>query len=172
MSPKPKGVTARKGVPQTRDELNSALGSYFSIKGQLKSLKTRLDARLKKIKDQYAAKMKPLEAEVNGLREGITTFCEAHRMELTADGIKSEKFPHGIVGWRHGNWAHVVTTSDDEVIAELEKMGLGDEYVVTKKELNAQRLIQDRESLGERVPGLKFKREERFYIERPKAKKA
>jgi len=170
---KPRGEAARSGVPQTRDELNSALRSYFSVRGRLRVLKTRLDARLQGIKDQYAAKMRPLQAEENALREGITVFSEAHRAELTADGTKSEQFPQGIVGWRYGNWAHEVSTSDDEVIAALEGMGLGDKYVITpKKELNAQLLIRDREVLGDSVPGLGFKRGERFYIDPPKKAKA
>ena len=162
-----KGLPTKHHVPQTDEELNAALGAYFSLGGRLAVLKTRLDGRLKKIKDQYAAKAKPLEGEKNELAEGIQTASEARRTEFTADGTKSRQFAHGIVGWKLGNWKHLISTSDDEVIAALEKAGLG-EYIVVEKRLNVQRLIQDRAKLN--IAGLSFEQEERFYINPPKAK--
>jgi phage host-nuclease inhibitor protein Gam len=169
MSPTPaKGVTAKKGVPQTLEEINAALGEYFSFKRRLKALKSRLDDRIKKIRDQYGIKMKPLKSNEEALAEAIQTSCEARRAELTSGGAKSHKFPHGTVGWRLGNWAHSITTSEAEVIDQLEKMGLDDDYVVVKKELNAERLIQDREKIADEVEGLSFTQEERFYINPPK----
>lgn len=165
-----KGVTAKKGVPQTPEELNSALGAYFSAKRKLKGLKSRLDERIKKVKDQYGLKMKSISAEVEELKQNITSYSESHRAELTADGTKHAKFSHGTVRWQLGNWTHIVSTSDNDVIAELERTGRG-EYVIIDKRLDAQALIRDRDQLGD-VEGLSFKREERFYIDPPKGKKA
>lgn len=167
-----KGVLAKKGVPQTDDELNQALGLYFSAKRRWQNLKTRLDDRLKKVKDQYGLKMKPVKAEEDELANNIATYSEAHRAELTADGPKHRVFPNGIVGWRKGGWSHKITTSEAEVIAELKKKGLYDTYVIVTEKLDVQKLVRDRGKIGNTVAGFKILQVERFYIDPPKDKKS
>jgi len=167
-----KGLPIKKEVPQNPEELNEALGKYFSAKRKLKGLKTRLGARLQKIKDQYGLKMKPVEEEIKMLSEGIQISSEAHRAEFTADGTKSRKFRNGTVGWRLGNWKHIISTSDEEIIAQLKEKGLYDKYVIVTEELDVQKLVRDRDALRGQIDGLSFDQEERFYIDPPKAKKA
>jgi phage host-nuclease inhibitor protein Gam len=164
-------VTAKSGVPQNRDELNEALGNYFSVKRRLAAVKSRLEERIKKLKEQYAPRIKPLADDEKALHDAIQTHCEGHRAEYTADGIKSEMLPNGTIGWRLGNWTHRIATSEDGVIAELERLGLVDRYVVRRPTLNIELLIRDRDELP-KIEGLEIFREERFYIAPPKAKKA
>lgn len=92
----------------SREELNAAVGELARLNAQAKRIDAECDAAIKRLKDEAAEKKVHYVDEVpfsieewcKILNERIELYCENNRDELLADGEKSVRLTHGVIGWR------------------------------------------------------------------------
>jgi phage host-nuclease inhibitor protein Gam len=159
--PKVKALAAQP-VPQTRAAVVAAIAEI----GQLVRDRTRIEADLN---DQVAAlkqaaeeKALPLAQRIAALTEGVQTWCEAHRDELTQGGkTKTATLSSGEVRWRVTP-PKVVVRGMEAVLDALRRAGLT-RFIRTKEELNKDVILAEPEAVAG-IRGLRIEQVEEFVV--------
>ena len=92
----------------SREELNEAVGELARLNAQVKQIDSQCDADIKRLKDKAAEEKVhyvddvpySIEEWCKILNERVGLYCENNRDELLADGEKSVRLTHGVIGWR------------------------------------------------------------------------
>lgn len=91
-----------------RSQLNEAVGELSQLTAKVKSIDATCDAAIKEAKDK-ASKQKvttvnesiySIDDRMKDLNAAIELYCENNRDELVAEGEKSTRLTHGVIGWR------------------------------------------------------------------------
>ena len=150
-------------VPQNLNECADAVAEIALTQIGIDELNASFDRELEDLKARRKAALVDLATSCADQAKAIAAFAEANRDRLT-DGERCKTVDLGdnrAIRWYLHPVATKVITSDEDVITALEAGGL-DEYVITEKRLDRERLIADRDMLS--VPGLKFVQGETFAI--------
>lgn len=129
-------------VPQTKEDAAADVKKV----GDLMRLLTRKEADMN---DQIAAitqKFQPdfevLKEQIQTLQDGVQSYCEAHRDELTNSGkVKSANLTTGEVSWRQ-NPPSVRISKSETVIDMLKRLGLG-RFVRSREEVNKEAILNE-----------------------------
>ena len=141
--PKPKIKAAAKVyTPQSKTDCAAGIRQL----GDLQRLVARLTADMNDAIAQITADSQPtleaLKEEMATLQQGIQTWCEANRNDLTDGGkVKSANLVTGEVNWRQRPPACAVRGAD-AVIDTLKRLGLA-EFVRTKEEVNKEAILNE-----------------------------
>lgn len=150
-------------VPQSRDDVDRAIARIGALQRERTRVHADKDEKMAAINQVHKAQLEPLEEEIRLQQQGIQTWCESHRAELTQnDKVKYHDFPAGAVKWRMRP-AKVVLKSIEMVLDALKQRGLN-RFVRTKEEVNKEAILADPDALLG-VPGIKIEQGEDFIVE-------
>jgi len=155
-------------VIRSRAEMEILVGDICTLKIEEQKIKTGMDEEIKAIRDQYDPDLAGIADELNLKMMVAQAWSEANLGEFGK--LKSVDMTHGIVGWRTGQ-PQPKTISGwtwDRVLEKLEGLPLMAAYIRTKREVNKQALVADREKFGEadlRAVGVRIIQDEAFFVE-------
>lgn len=133
---------AQVAVPQTRDEAAVDIRKIGDVQREMTRLQAEMNDKIAAITQEYQAKTAPLGEQLDVLQEGVQSYCEAHRDELTNGGkVKSANLITGEIQWRQRP-PSVSVRGADSVIENLKRLGLG-LFVRVKEEINKEAILNE-----------------------------
>lgn len=142
MSKKAKTVSPSLPVPQSRDEAAASLARIGALSRDAGRIEADMNDRIATLKERAEAAAGPLRDEAKALLEGLRTWCEAHRVDLTQGGrTKTADLGTGTVSWRMR--PPKVTLRDVEaVLARIKALGLT-RFLRVKEEPNKEAMLAE-----------------------------
>lgn len=129
-------------IPQTRDECAEAINQIGRLQREILVEQSAMNDDIAIITDRYTGSITEKTAELSRLQDGVQTFCETHRQDLTEGGkSKTGRFVTGEVQWRQRP-PSVQVRGSDSVIEFLKRLGL-DRFVRTKEEINKEAILNE-----------------------------
>lgn len=129
-------------VPQNRDECAELINQIGRISREIEAVRAAMNDEIAAVTDRYTGQVTPKEALLKQLREGVQSWCEANRGELTHGGkSKSADFVTGTVQWRQRP-PSVAVRGAEAVIDALNRLGLS-RFVRTKEEINKEAILNE-----------------------------
>lgn len=140
-------------VPADRDSAAAQLRTLGDVQRQHARLATELNDALAALTAEYQPELDRLGLESERLTQGLATWAEAHRSELTqeAAGRKSLNLITGLIGWRQRP-PSVRITGQDAVLEALRSRGLS-RFIRVKESVNKEAILNEPEAAAA-VPGL------------------
>lgn len=157
-----KANAARFPVPQSRDEVNEAIARIGLLQRERERIQADMNDELAKVRLRFEELATPLNEQITGLTQGVHTWCEAHRMELTRSGkTKFYDFAAGEIKWRLRP-PRVSLQSAENVLETLKRLGLT-RFIRVKEQLNKEAMLAEPEVVSG-VAGVKIEQSEDFVI--------
>lgn len=157
-----KVAAAEIDIPQTRDEVNQAIADIGVAQRERERIQAAMNDDLANIRARYEEAAKPHAERIQALTQGVATWCEAHRDELTKGGrTKTAKLATGEVSWRTRP-PSVNVRGKEAVIAALRKLGL-DRFLRIKVDVDKDAILRERAAI-EGVRGLSISQKEDFIV--------
>lgn len=133
-------------VPQDDSEARNAIRELGDLNRDKLRLEAEMNDRLAEIKEEYGAKVEPINDQIVAKHEGLKTYAEANRARLTNNGkVKFHRFTTGEISWRTRP-AKVTIRGKDAVIAAIKGARLGKKFLRTKEEINKEAMLEDRKT--------------------------
>ena len=151
---------AHTAAPQTAAEASNAMGDLGTAMAERAKTQAELDAAVAQVTAKFQPKIQALAAQVKDLVNGLQTWGEANKDELTAQGKRSVNLGTGEVGWRM-NPPKVKVTGLPKVIELLKAKGL-DMLLAIKEDINKKAILEDPSQI-KGVKGLEVVQEETFW---------
>lgn len=131
---------AAVAVPQTREDVMSDIRKIGDIQRDILRQETLLNDQIAELTDKLAPEIESLKAQLTQLQDGVKTWCEANRSDLTKDGkTKTANLTTGEVRWR-ARPPSVTIRKVEDVIAMLKKLGLS-QFLREKTEVNKEAIL-------------------------------
>lgn len=149
-------------VPQNRDEVNNAISQIGVAQRERARIQADMNDEMAKTKQRFEAEAKPFNEQIEAMSNGVQTWCEANRVDLTKSGkVKFASFPAGEVKWRMRP-PKVTLRAVETLMETLKRLGLT-RFIRTKEEPNKEAMLAEPQAL-EGVVGVKFEQGEDFVI--------
>lgn len=149
-------------VPQTREEVVNAISAIGAAQRERDRIRTAMNEALAELKEEYEAAARPFAEQIKELSQGVQTWCEAHRAELTRDGrVKTHQFASGEVRWRMRP-PSVVVRGSVAVLDALKSLGLA-RFIRTKEEVNREAILAEPDAVAG-VKGVTVSQKEDFVV--------
>ncbi|HBW4356428.1 MULTISPECIES: host-nuclease inhibitor Gam family protein [Klebsiella] len=148
-------ATAALYVAQTKEEVIAGIKQLGDIQRELTRVETEMNDSIAEITASHSPAIEGLKAKMEELQNGIQTWCEAHRDELTNNGkVKFANLTTGEVQWRNRP-PSVNIRGADAVIDFLKRLGLK-RFIRTKEELNKEAMLNEKDAV-KNIPGITIK---------------
>lgn len=135
-----KSTAASAPVPQSKDDVQSAIGTLGQVQRDLVRIQADINDAIAQITEQHAARIEALRERRDALHTGIQTWCEAHRLEICGKG-KTANLVTGEVAWRQRP-PSVTVRNADAVVDQLGQLGLM-HFVRVKHEINKDAILAE-----------------------------
>lgn len=133
---------AQTYVPQTRDEAAADIRKIGDLQRQLTRATTEMNDAIAHITQNFQPRLDAISEQLKTLQDGVQSYCEAHRLELTDGGkVKTANLITGEVQWRQRP-PSVSVRGSDTVIEMLKRLGLA-RFVRTKEEVNKEAILNE-----------------------------
>lgn len=133
-------------VPQTKEDCAADIKKLGDSMRERIRIEANMNDEIAKITQKYQPYFEALSDRIDVLQNGIKTYCEAHREELTnGNKVKSANLVTGEVMWRVKP-ASVRIKAADAVIETLKRLGLG-RFVRTKDEINKEAILTEKDAV-------------------------
>ena len=130
-------------VPQTHEQVVEAIAEIGRRQRERERIKADMNDKMAAIKERFEEEARPHGEAIQAILDGVQTYCEAHRDELTKAGkTKSANLSSGEVGWRMSN-PKVVLTNVEKAIKALKEACLS-LFVRQKEEVNREAILSAR----------------------------
>ena len=150
-------------VPANRDEVNEAIAEMGRHQRERERINADLNDRQAEIKAEHDAAAKPLGERISELSKGVQLWCEANRATLTNDGkVKFHEFATGLVKWRMTPFSVALSKVGD--LLGLLKASGKEQYIRSTESIDKEKLLADREAIGDSIKGVTFKQKEEFSV--------
>lgn len=128
---------------QSRDEVAADIRTIGDLQRDMGREAAAMNDAIADITAQHQPRIDAIKARLDVLQQGVKTWCEANRNDLTENGkTKTANFITGTVQWRNDP-PSVTVRNQDQVIKMLGALGLTG-YVRVRKELNKEAVLADR----------------------------
>lgn len=167
--PKPvKAPASTNAVPQSREAVALAISEIGAAQRNRLRIEAEMNDEIAAIKERYESHAQPLSEKIQQLRDGIQTYCEAHRIELTQDGkVKFAIFTSGEVRWRFTPPSVQVRTVA-ATIKLLKEKGFG-RFLREKIDVNKDAILAEKDAdkaLSKAgIAGITISQKEEFVVE-------
>lgn len=129
-------------VPQSSDECAEAINQIGRMQREIAVTQAAMNDAIAIITDDYTGRITPQQQQMKLLQEGVQSWCEANRTELTDNGkSKSAGFVTGAVQWRQRP-PSVQVRGAESVIETLLRLGLT-RFVRSKDEINKEAILNE-----------------------------
>ncbi|GAB3484494.1 host-nuclease inhibitor Gam family protein [Azotobacter salinestris] len=157
-----KADAAQFPVPQSRDEVNEAIARIGLLQRERARMQADMNDELAKVRLRFEEAATPLNEQLAELTQGVHTWCEAHRSELTKNGkTKFYDFAAGEIKWRMRP-PRVTLQSVENVLETLKRLGLT-RFIRVKEQLNKEAMLAEPDVVSG-VAGVKIEQSEDFVI--------
>ncbi|EIV2911600.1 TPA: host-nuclease inhibitor Gam family protein [Serratia marcescens] len=141
---------------QTKTEVIDGIKSLGDLQRQLTRIETEMNDQIAAVTQYHAPEIERLKAEISGLQQGIQTWCEANRTELTQDGkTKTVNLTTGEVIWRNRPPSCTIRGAE-AVIAALKRLKLT-RFIRSKEEINKDAILNEQAAVKD-IPGITINR--------------
>ncbi len=129
-------------VPQTRDDAAADIRVIGDLTRKLTRTTAEMNDKIAVITAEYQPTLEAQGERIKNLQEGVQSFCEAYRAELTDNGrVKTANLVTGDVSWRQRP-PSVGIRGMDAVIDTLKRLALG-RFIRTKEEINKEAILNE-----------------------------
>lgn len=136
---------AQAYAPQSKDDCAADIKKLGDLQRQFERVRADMNDQIAEITKRHQPVLEDLAARLKLLQDGVQTYCEAHRHDLTQDGkVKTATFVTGDVQWRIRP-PSVTVSGAEAVIETLKKLGLS-KFVRTKEEVNKEAILNEPDS--------------------------
>lgn len=141
---KTKKTKALSRVPQSREDAVFAIGRIGTLRREIQKLRADADEAIRIAGEKFEQASADLATELAEHEQGVQTFCEARRLELTNEGkVKFHDFATGSVKWRLRP-AGVSLRAVETIIEACKKVGFR-KFIRVKLEVNKEAMLADPE---------------------------
>jgi phage host-nuclease inhibitor protein Gam len=135
-------TTAAVAVPQDREEVQQWISNLGKMQRERAGVTNDMNDLIAPITEQFAPIIAAKLAEEERLLEGIQTWCEANKADLTKDA-KTVNLVTGEICWRKNppSVAFKRGIKLDEIIAHIKQLKLGKLFVRTKEEVDKEAIL-------------------------------
>lgn len=149
-------------IPQSRDQAADAIRQIGEHQRELARLTADMNDELARVKERWEAQAEPHKTKVDNLTQGVQTWCEANRDQLTQGGkVKSAALTTGEIAWRLRP-PSVRVTGAEAVLDVLRRLGLT-RFIRSKDEVNKEAILNEPEAVAV-VPGISISQGEDFVV--------
>lgn len=149
-------------VPNSRDEVAELIAGIGTDSREIARLEIEMNTVMTRLKEEYEQKADPMRRRIDAAQCGIQAYCEANRMELTANGrVKTHQFTTGEVQWRTRP-PSVRITGEEAVMFSLRSLGLM-KFIRVKEEINREAILNEPDQVVG-VPGIRISQAEDFVV--------
>lgn len=145
MTTKPKTkikAAAKVYTAQTKGDCAAAIRQLGDLQRDIARATAEMNDAIAQITAAAQPRLEALQEQAATLQQGIQTWCEANRHELTDGGkVKTANLVTGEVNWRTRPPSCVIRGAD-AVIDTLKRLGLG-QFVRTKEEVNKEAILNE-----------------------------
>lgn len=139
-------ASAQLEVPQSRDEAALYIRQIGDSQRQFLRIQAEMNDAIAHITATYQPTLDAHTGQLKLLQEGLQSWCEANRAELTNGGkVKTASLVTGEVQWRQRPPS--VRISKSEVVLEtLARLGLS-RFIRTKEEVNKDAILDEPDAI-------------------------
>lgn len=149
-------------VPQTREQVIEAIAEIGRRQRERERIQAAMNDEIAATKQRHEQEAAPHAEAIRELSQGVHTWCEAHRDELTQSGkVKTANLASGEVRWRMRP-PSVAVRSLESVLAALRDLRLA-RFIRTKEELNKDAVLAEPAAV-QHVKGITITQKEDFVI--------
>lgn len=152
---------------RSRAEAEQCLGRIRELAIEQHRRAAELEQLKKQLDGEFAGVDQKIAQDLEAQQAMLCDWCEANPTEF--GDKKSLQMTHGIVGWRVGNPTLAKKSKATwDAMVDIVEVSLGAEYIRTKREVDRQRIIADRETIPSeslRECGLSVVQTEAFFVE-------
>ena len=131
---------AQIAVPQSRDEAADAIYRIGEAQRELKRIEILINDVTASITAEKQPTIDALKERINNLSEGVHTWCEAHRAEITDNNkVKFANLITGEVNWRQRP-PSVKTRATEALFDKLKRLGFS-HLIRNKEELDKEAIL-------------------------------
>lgn len=157
-----KTEAARVAIPQSRDETVECIAAIGRLQRERSRIEAAMNDELAAIRQQFEERAKPLADDIRALSEGVHTWCEANRADLTGGGkVKFARLASGEVKWRMRP-PKVSLRGIDNIIEACKRLGLS-RFVRVKEEINKDAMLAEPE-VAQSLTGVSISQGEDFVV--------
>lgn len=133
---------AKVYVPQTRDDAAADIRKIGDLQRQIVREQAEMNDAIAHITGSYQPRLDAVNEQLVTLQQGVQSWCEANRDELTNAGrVKTANLVTGEIQWRQRPPS--VRVSKSEVVLEtLTRLGLS-RFIRTKEEVNKDAILDE-----------------------------
>lgn len=133
---------AQIAVPQTQGEAAADIRVIGDLQRDILRISATMNDAIANITAEHQPTLEAVGVRLKCLQEGVQSYCEAHRSELTNDGkAKTANLITGEVLWRQRPPSCAVRGAES-VIEALKGFGLS-RFVRTKEEINKEAILNE-----------------------------
>ena len=148
-------------VPQTRDDVAELIAGIGTDSRAI-LLEVEMNNTLARLKEEFEQRAEPARRRIEEAQRGVQAFCEANRLDLTANGkVKTHAFTTGEVQWRTRP-PSVRITGEDAVMFSLRSLWLS-RFIRLKEEINREAILNEPTAVVG-VPGIRISQIEDFVV--------
>ncbi len=158
-----KAAASRVIVPQTREQVTQAIRLIGVHQRERDRIQAEMNDHLALHRERFEAEALPHAERIRALAEGVQTWCEAHRDELTEGGrVKTANLASGEVKWRLSPPKVVLKNAATvlEIIRARGLLGL----IRVKEEISKEAILADPAAV-DGIKGIRVEQAEQFVIE-------
>lgn len=147
-------ASAASSVPQSKEDCAASIRVLGERLRDYERQRADLNDRIGQLTQQFQPVLEALSSQIETLRSGIQTWCEAHRVQLCGEGDRLGKTANlitGEVAWRLRP-PSVSVRGADAVVDILKARQLG-RFVRTKEEINKEAILAEPDAVRG-VPGI------------------
>lgn len=129
-------------APQTQTDCAADIKKLGDLQRQHARTAADMNDEIAAITKRYQPKLDAFAERITVLQEGVQTYCEARRDELTSNGkTKTANLITGEVQWRQRP-PSVAVRGAEAVLDALKRLGL-QRFVRTKEEINKEAILNE-----------------------------
>lgn len=144
-------AAAASYTPQSREQVSTDIKKIGDIQRELTRIETDANDQIAVIMNRNTPTVEALRAELDVLKKGVQTWCEANRSNITKGSSKTANLITGEVAWR--TKPDSVSIKGVELVLEaLKKLKL-DRFIRRKEEVNKDAILADKKAV-ENIKGI------------------
>ena len=137
-----KKVLVNRNIPHDRQDLCEKMRELGRLERIRESITIEMNEKISNLKTRYSEECKEYDNKISSLQEGIASYCEVHRDELTDNGkTKTVKLPTGTLSWRF--CPPSCRISKPEVVLETLKAKKLARFIRIKEEISKDLILSD-----------------------------
>jgi phage host-nuclease inhibitor protein Gam len=144
--------SAAVAVPQNREDVQQWIAALGNAQRKREELRGAMNAQIGPITERFAPDIDAQTLEEARLLDGIATWCEANKADLTKES-KTVNLITGEVSWRMNppSVAFKRGIKVDEIIAHIKQLKLAKLFVRTKEEVDKEAILKADEKTQDKL---------------------